>query len=484
MNIHIVSTKRMPSVDVEIVGVFEDQKTPKGTDAAASAIIATRQLQEKFGKLYDLRLIPSTDRRVKKAFAVIGLGKAKTFNIAKARNVVASAVRGIAPIKPSTVSVSLKDVGGESMLEAVIDGVVFGVYEHHYKTEKKEQRITDVTIVTDARDAESRTNHARIIADAVSFVRKLVDEPANTMTPTRLADRAKELERFSGITTRIIGEKEAKAMGMGAFAAVSQGSDEEGKVIVVEYKGSAKKDKPVIGLVGKGITFDTGGLSLKSDKAMETMKCDMAGAATVLGIIAALAQKKAPVRVIGIAMAAENSPSGKAIRPGDVVMALSGKTVEILNTDAEGRLVVADGVTYADRLGATHIIDLATLTGACMVALGSEIVGLFSGDAPLAEKLMQASKKTGERVWQLPMDEDFDEEIKGTIADYKNVGEKYGGATTAAKFIQLVSATKKPWVHLDIAGPSFEEKGKPWMGKGGTGVMVRTLVQLTEEMSA
>jgi leucyl aminopeptidase len=283
--------------------------------------------------------------------------------------------------------------------------------------------------------------------------------------------------RQYGLKCEVYGESKLKELKMGAFWSVSQGSDEPPALIVMTYEPGGAPAQPVLGLVGKGITFDTGGISLKHADGMEKMKYDMAGGAAMIGAMQAIAQLKPPVKVIGIVCAAENMPSGKAQKPGDVQIAMSGKSIEIINTDAEGRLVLADGITYAKQLGATHLIDAATLTGACVVALGMVNAGAFSNDDETYTHFSDALRISGERFWRLPAEDDYQEQIKSNIADIMNTGgSRWGGAITAAMFLKEF-AEETPWIHLDIAGVAWIEEQKPWIAKGPSGVAVRSVVE-------
>ncbi len=291
-----------------------------------------------------------------------------------------------------------------------------------------------------------------------------------------MAERAEKMCKEVGLKCEIYGPEKIREMKMGAFWSVSQGSDEEPRLIVMRYEPAGAPEKPVLGLVGKGITFDTGGISIKPADGMEKMKYDMAGGAGMIGAMRAIALLKPNVRVIGIVCASENMPSGKAQKPGDVQIAMNGKSIEIINTDAEGRLVLADGLHYARQLGATHLIDAATLTGACVVALGYTNAGVFCNDEEYFEQFAEAVKRSGEKMWRLPVDAEYEELIKSDIADIKNTGGRWGGAITAAMFLQhFVEDT--PWIHLDIAGTAWIEDSRPYIAKGPSGIPVRTLVE-------
>ncbi len=322
-----------------------------------------------------------------------------------------------------------------------------------------------------------------IVGESQNFARSLVNEPGNKLTPTILGQRAAQMAQQVGLGWAVYSSDKLHELKMGAFWSVSQGSAEPPALIVLRYEPEGVKDGPVLGLVGKGITFDTGGISLKPAENMEKMKYDMAGGAAMLGAMRAIALLKPKVRVIGIVCAAENMPDGKAQKPGDVQTAMSGKTIEIINTDAEGRLVLADGLTYAKQLGATHLIDAATLTGACVVALGMVNAGVFANDDAAYERFSTALNTSGEKFWRLPLGDEYVDMIKSDIGDIKNTGGRWGGAITAAEFLHTF-AEDTPWIHLDIAGVAWMEENKPYIAKGPSGIAVRSIVEWARSFSA
>jgi len=383
-----------------------------------------------------------------------------------------------------------KELAKTNVIEAIATAVHLGEYSFDlYKKEPSKKHLDSFSIVVEDRKQllafRKVVEQAETVCDGVTVARDLVNTPAQEMTPTHLAEAALEIAKVSGelITVKILNEKECKALGMGAYLAVAQGSDEAPKFIHLIYT-SPRPSKKTIAVVGKGITFDSGGLSLKPADGMMTMKCDMAGAAAVLGFFATLARIKPRVNIHGVIAATENMPSGKAIRPGDIVKSMNGKTVEILNTDAEGRLVLADSMTYIQREAKLDaMVDLATLTGACVVALGEEVAGAMGNDKKLMKEILQSADTTGERTWELPLIERYSSLMKSDLADLKNISStRYGGCLTAGSFLaEFVENT--PWVHWDIAGPAFAEKPlSSYLGKGGTGFGVRTLVEWVREM--
>jgi leucyl aminopeptidase len=326
-------------------------------------------------------------------------------------------------------------------------------------------------------------NEARIMGESQNFTRELVNEPSNRMTPTTLADHARKMAQEVGLKIEVYGGDKIQELKMGAFWGVAQGSDEPPALIVLRYEPAGAPATPVLGLVGKGVTFDTGGISIKPSDGMEKMKYDMAGGAAMLGAMRAIALLKPRVNVTCIVCATENMPSGKAQKPGDVQIAMSGKSIEIINTDAEGRLVLADGLFYARQLGCTHLVDAATLTGAVVVALGYVNAGVFANDEKLYERFNKALAKAGEKFWRMPLDDEYKDNIRSSIADIVNSGGRWGGAVNAAMFLKEF-AEDTPWLHLDIAGTAWMEEAKPWIAKGPSGIAVRSLVELARDFSS
>jgi len=367
--------------------------------------------------------------------------------------------------------------------QALTEGVLLGNFEpDKYKTEKKDEKvISNLQLAGFAAAQQHALEEAircgRIIGEAQNLARELVNEPANRLTPRLFAERAAEVARQFGLEIDILDEKRLAEEQMGAFLAVARGSEEPPRLVVLTYKpAKVNPNTPVIGLVGKGITFDSGGISLKPGEEMEKMKYDMAGGATMLGVVRALAELKPAVKVIACIPLTENLPSGRAQKPGDIQIAMSGKAIEVVSTDAEGRLVLADALSYAKKLGCTHLINAATLTGAIFVALGHVNVGAFSNDDKFLAQVLASAQVVGEKLWPMPLDDDYHDNIKSTIADIKNVGSGRGaGAINAAMFLKEFVA-ETPWVHLDIAGTAWLEEAKPHLAKGPTGVAVRTLV--------
>ena len=419
---------------------------------------------------------------------LVGAGKRDKFDLATLRKIAGAALRYLKSrsVKHLAFLVRENDLN-ENSAQAVAEGAITANFEtDKYKSDKKNDKSIDTVLIAGYSDkdnvaAKKGLARGRVIAEAQNFARDLVNEPSNKLTPKILAEKAEAMAKESGLAVDILDEKRIADLKMGALLSVAQGGPEPPRMIVVTYTPATppKPGAPVIGLVGKAVTFDTGGISIKPADGMEKMKYDMAGGATMLGVMRALAALKPNVKVICVVPSTENMPGGKAQKPGDIQTAMSGKTIEVLNTDAEGRLILADGVHYAKQLGATHLVDAATLTGAIVVALANINVGVFSGaDQSWTDKLLASAKAVGEKMWQMPMDDEYREFIKGSFADIQNIGSgKGGGSITGAWFIREF-AGDTPWIHLDIAGTAWNDDAKPWLAKGPTGVALRTLVNL------
>ena len=435
---------------------------------------------------------------------IVGLGKTKDFSLDKLRKGAGTAVRAAKARSIRELAIAFPEVSaqtGESIEQlsakltarAMVEGAELAELDWDtYRSNRKDSNINDLSMIiavkNEATEKEAQTGFAEglIIAAAQNFTRSLVNEPGNVLTPTELGARAKAMCDEAGLACQVYSSEKIQELKMEAFWAVAKGSEQPPALIVMTYqpaKGVAK-DAPVLGLVGKGITFDTGGISIKPSDGMEKMKYDMAGAAAMIGAMHAIARLKPAVKVVAVVCSAENMPDGRAVKPGDVVTAMSGTTIEIVNTDAEGRLVLADGLHYAKTLGCTHLIDAATLTGACVVALGALNAGLFSNDEKSCAKFEQALAVSGEGFWRLPCTDDYRERITSEIADIMNTGKnRWGGAISAAMFLKEF-ADDTPWMHLDIAGCAWNEEKKPWIAYGPSGIAVRSIVEWVRSYSA
>ena len=451
--------------------------------AAAADLLASGEVS---GKPFETNLLHKPAPLKAKRLLLISGGGATKFSSYDLRRMAGVAVRTLkARGIRSFAFVAPPGISGEEAVRAIVEGAHVGNFDpDYYRSDRKDQIIDEVTVIAggEAGALDKAANEARIVGESQNFTRDLVNEPSNRMTPTILGERAKKMAAEVGLKCEVYGPDKIKEMKMGAFWSVAQGSDEPPALIVMTYEPAGAPTKPVLGLVGKGITFDTGGISIKPADGMEKMKYDMAGGATMIGAMRAIALLKPKVKVIGIVCATENMPSGKAQKPGDVQIAMSGKSIEIINTDAEGRLVLADGLYYARQLGCTHLVDAATLTGAVVVALGYANAGIFANDEDMYNRFRAANSKAGEKMWRLPLDDEYKDQIRSSIADIMNSGGRWGGAVTAAMFLKEF-AEDTPWIHLDIAGTAWMEDQKPWIAKGPSGIALRSLVEFVKSFT-
>ena len=438
------------------------------------------------GKIFETTLLHRPAKLKAKRLLLLGGGKAKNFTPSELRKLAGAVVRFL---KPKGIRVfaflAPESIKSDEAVGAIVEGAFVGNFDPDtYKSDRKDQKIDSVTVVArgDQARLQKAMDEARVVGESQNFTRELVNEPSNRMTPTILAERARKMAQEVGLKFEAYGADKIKELKMGAFWGVAQGSDEPPALIVMRYEPPDAPATPVLGLVGKGVTFDTGGISIKPADGMEKMKYDMAGAAAMIGAMRGIALLKPNVRVTAIICATENMPSGKAQKPGDVQIAMSGKSIEIINTDAEGRLVLADGLCYARQLGCTHLIDAATLTGAVVVALGYVNAGVFANDEKMYERFRRALEKAGEKFWRLPLDDEYKDNIRSNIADIVNSGGRWGVAVNAAMFLKEF-AEETPWLHLDIAGTAWMEESKAWIAKGPSGIAVRSLVEFAREFN-
>jgi leucyl aminopeptidase len=476
--------------DAVVVNLFEGVEQPGGAtaavdkalDGAISSLIDQSEIKGKFGEISIVHTLGKLPARI---VAVAGLGKRRDFNVDKIRGVTGEFCRALRKLNCHKVATILHGtgVGGidlETSAEAITEGAVLGLYSFTRYKKSEYEDIEEILIAVREKEEipilEAAIGKGKVIASATNLARDMGNEPANYMTPSRMAEAAKEIADKYDLEFRVFDRGDMEAMGMGALLGVAKGSNEPPKLMILSYKGDTRSEK-ALGFLGKGITFDSGGISIKPSEGMGEMKDDMAGAAAVIAAIGAIAQLKPKINVTAVIPATENLPSGTALKPGDVLKAMNGKTIEVISTDAEGRLILADALSYARKLGLSPLIDLATLTGACRVALGVFYSGLFGNDQDWIDKVLRAAEKTGERMWHMPMPEEYKEQNKSEIADVKNAGNRYGGAITAALFLAEF-VDKTPWVHIDIAGPRLSNKESGYIVKGATGVGVRTLVEL------
>ena len=461
--------------DALVVPVFEDAREER---FAAAELIDSGEVT---GKALELTLIHRPPGVAAKRVLLAGAGKAEKFDAAQLRRLSGAAVRFLKSKSVKRIALvldpALANAGNAS---AAVEGAILGDFEpDRYKTGDDKKSLESFTLVVEggSLDLAAAADRGRILAEAQNFTRELVNEPANLLTPLLMAEAARKMAAECHLECEILDREQMEKLGMGALLGVAQGSAEPPALIVIRYRPAAGAGKAHLGLVGKGVTFDTGGISIKPSDGMEKMKYGMAGGASVLGAMQAIAQLKPPIPVTALVPCVENMPGSRAQRPGDIVTAMSGKTIEVINTDAEGRLILADALHYARQQGCTHLVDAATLTGAIVVSLGHLNVGLFANDDGMRDRVLAAAKAEGDRMWAMPLEDDYKDYLKSAFADLANVGGRWGGAVTAAMFLKEF-AGDTPWVHLDIAGTAWIDEVKPFLAKGPSGVPVRTLVRL------
>jgi leucyl aminopeptidase len=435
------------------------------------------------GKHLEFTLLHGLEGYKGRRLLIAGAGKREKFDPAGLRKLAGAAVRFLDGKGIATLAFALEDgANTPEHVVAVVEGALLGLWRPDYLKTDKEEKNKPVTSITIATQIEDPSLHAalekgRIVAEAANFTRDIAVEPPNLLTPMALADRARRMAEACGLSFEVLDRDRMRQLGMGALLGVAQGSAAPPALIVMRYVPEKALSSDHLGLVGKGVTFDTGGISIKPSEGMEKMKYDMAGGAAVIGAMQAIARLKPSVAVTGIVPAVENMPGSRAQRPGDIVTSLSGKTIEILNTDAEGRLILADAISWAKQLGCTHLIDTATLTGAIVVAIGHTSSGVFSNDDQLLARWMTASKQAGEKMWHMPLDDEYRDQLKTVYADIQNIGTRWGGACTAAMFLKEF-AGDTPWVHVDIAGTAWLDDAKPFLAKGPTGIPLGSFVNL------
>ncbi len=481
-----------------LVAMFEGEKR-LGRELRAlnrklgRTITASIERGEIKGKLGEINIFHSPGKMLVQRVAVMGLGKKEEFELDKIRGAVAETCRALRQKKVSDITILAKSAADgrrfsqEDYAQALTEGAILGLYafRKHITRENDFTEVKKLSLLSPKEDAAAAikkgSNRGRIIAEAVCMARDMVNEPANYMTPTAMAEAARKIAEDNKLEITVLERDDMQKLGMGALLGVSRGSIQPPKMIVINYRGRKSSDID-LALVGKGITFDTGGISLKTASGMEEMKADMSGGAAVMAAIAAIAQLKLKINVTSVVPAVENMPDGGAIRPSDILTALTGKTIEIISTDAEGRLILCDALGYINQSKPEAIVDIATLTGACVVALGKQCSGIMGNNQWLVDEVIESGTKAGEAVWQLPLFEDYRENIKSDVADIKNSGSGGAGTITAALFLsEFVGNT--PWAHMDIAGTNFTDKDRKYYVKGGTGVPVRTLVNLAMKIS-
>jgi leucyl aminopeptidase len=460
------------SIDAELGGAIGD-------------VLAAAEIK---GKLCELALVHTHDKPYKRVL-LIGLGEEPSFEPWMLARYAGAAVRFLGRRNVRNVAFALPEQAKEDETAAasfLVEGAIAGAFDTsmYQKNPEKRSGVDDLTIVAPGLDRDALqkgVERGEAVGDAVNFARRLAITPANDMTPSHLADEAAKAASEYGLEIEILDEAKCRELGMGSFLSVAQGSSQPPRFIVLKYNGDSG-GKELLALVGKGITFDSGGISIKPAERMEEMKYDMSGGAGVIATMRALGKLKPKLNVVGIVPATENMPGGRATKPGDIFTAMNGKTIEVINTDAEGRLILADALCYANKVGATRIVDAATLTGACVIALGHAASAAVSNNDQFAQQFLDAAKPSGERYWQLPLYEDYGKAMKSDIADLKNTGGRPAGTLTAAAFLNCF-VDNTPWIHLDVAGTAYLDTESAWQAKGPTGTPVRAFIALIEQLS-
>jgi leucyl aminopeptidase len=494
------SRKPIEELDVQAiaVAVFKNEKATDGflkkLDELSGGLVRSALDADEFsgkeGETAYFHLVGNNKLKARRLL-LVGAGEENDYNGAQVSQMSGTAVRSLRSKNAKTIAVVPRaSVDADLAARTAVEGAYIALFDpDKYRTVDKEEKTIDQLVVAiegAEEDALQRAvNVGRIVGESVNFARDLANEPGAYMTPTNMADRAREIANQFGLSVDILDEARMEQEGMGSLLSVARGSEQPAKLIILKYTPAnpPADSKELLSFVGKGVTFDSGGISLKPGENMELMKYDMTGGATVLGAMRAIAQLKPPIPILGVAPCTENLPSGKATKPGDVVKAMTGKTIEIINTDAEGRLILADAIAYAKKLGATKVIDMATLTGAVSIALGDVNAAVLGTDQALIDEIITAGREVGEKYWQLPLDKEYSKQIRSDIADIKNVGGRKAGTITAAAFLKEFTEGLS-WAHLDIAGTAWGEEAKPYRSKGPTGIAVRTLLRIVDRASA
>lgn len=493
-----VEANRGPIEELDVqalaVAVFKNEKADEGflkkLDELSGGLVRSALDAEEFagkeGETAYFHLVGNNNLKARRLL-LVGVGETKDYGNAQVSQMAGTAVRSLRSKNVKTVAVLPRSSGdATATAKSAVEGAYIATFDpDKYRTvEKEEKRIDRLVVAVEGAEEEALqqgVQRGAIVGESINFTRDLANEPGAYMTPTDMADRAREIANEFGLSIDVLDEDRMEQEGMGSLLSVTRGSEQPAKLIILKYTpANAPADSnELLAFVGKGVTFDSGGISLKPGENMELMKYDMTGGATVLGAMRAIAQLKPPIPILGVAPCTENLPSGKATKPGDVVKAMTGKTIEIINTDAEGRLILADAIAYAKKLGATKVIDMATLTGAVSIALGDVNVAVLGTDQELIDEIISAGREVGEKFWQLPLDKEYSKQIKSDIADIKNVGGRKAGTITAAAFLKEF-ADGLSWAHLDIAGTAWGDDAKPYRSKGPTGIALRTLLRIVD----
>lgn len=480
----IVLTDRS-SAPARLIACFSEQKpATDGLEANLARIVQDEAAREEFSKKFGSTLVLTPGGDSPRHIILMGLGKAEEFNPEKARRAAGKALKQAQKLKAAQLDINLADFGdaipSRELGRVISEGALLAAYKFDkYITERKDNPVQQVNLLGQGDDLSQGIDTGKVLAEATNLARALVDEPANVLTPAKLAFEAEKAGAKYGFAVNVRDEAGIRALGMEAFLMVAKASYNPPRLIVMEHKGNPESSE-VLALVGKGLTYDSGGLCIKNPQGMAGMKGDMAGAAAVIGAMAAISKLKIKANVVGVIAACENMISGRAYKPGDIIGTMSGKSIEVLNTDAEGRITLADAVYYAvAKEKATKVLDIATLTGAAIVALGNLATAVLASDDELFAKLQQASDLAGERIWRLPHDEEYKELIKSEVADIRNTSTGGAGTITGGLFIGAF-VENTPWLHLDIAGTAWTSKAGDYHPKGATGAGVRTMFHLAE----
>jgi len=484
MKFRAVRPSQVGAVDAVIVPLFQDAPPPKWLPRATrSTIERIAKTERGTGRLFGVNTHHAEPRLV-----LVGAGKTADFDMERARRVASAGIRALwrANVRSVAIAVASARVGEERGAQAAVEGAIYAMWRPEvHRTNGDERRLPEidrVALVTEEA-VGGAIERGTAIGDAVNVARRLANEPANKMTPTLVAEAARALAKEAGVKVEILDERRCRALGMNSYLSVAQGSHEPPRLIVMRHNGRGRSGYD-LALVGKGITFDSGGISIKPAENMHHMKADMTGAASVIAALSAIGKLKLKVNVIAVAPCTENLPGGGATKPGDVFTAMSGKTVEVINTDAEGRLVLVDGITYAQREGAKRVVDVATLTGAIAVALGHHFTGLFGKPDSFVDLVRAVGNDAGDRMWPMPLTDEYRDEIKGEVADIRNSAGREGGAIKAAAFLDSAVEDGTEWAHLDIAGTDWFDRDRAFAPKGPQGPAVRTLIALAERLAS
>ncbi len=474
--------------DVVILPVFDGEDLAaelpglsEATGGAVARALASREVQ---GRLYELFLTPVISAWRCQRVALVGAGKLDELTTERLRRVATAAALAARQRRVKSLAfVNRGNLDVAAAVQAIAEGLsLAGFSGDRYKSGERAGAPPEQMLVVGSSGGgsaalDAAAERGRILGESCNLAREMCNEPSNVLTPSAFATRSASIARDAGLAVEILDQGDIAQLRMGLLLGVAKGSAEPPRVIVIRHEPPGAPSSPVLGLVGKGITFDTGGISIKPADGMERMKDDMSGGAAVVCAMRAMALLKAPIRVVGVVPTTENMPGGRALKPGDVLTSASGKTVEVANTDAEGRLILGDGLWYAQQLGATHLVDVATLTGACVVALGKVASGLFGQPQPWVDVVRKTAERAGDRCWPMPLYDEYAEQLRSEIADMVNSGGRPGGACTAATFLKEFVGSR-PWVHIDVAGTAWADEAKPFQPKGATGVAVRTLAEL------